>query len=137
MRAAGRWWFRRQVVAGRDQPYRRISFDWATVPNPCRRELRVLIGYARCPTDTQDLAAQRDALRQLGVSDERVYLDHGMTGRNRRRPGLQQALAAVREGDTLVVPQARPARAIGARRASNRRLPVGGRRAPIDRRDRL
>jgi DNA invertase Pin-like site-specific DNA recombinase len=29
----------------------------------------------------------------------------GMTGRNRNRPGLQQALAAVRAGDTLVVPK--------------------------------
>jgi DNA invertase Pin-like site-specific DNA recombinase len=28
-----------------------------------------------------------------------------MTGRNRRRPALQQALAAVRQGDTLVVPK--------------------------------
>jgi lipopolysaccharide/colanic/teichoic acid biosynthesis glycosyltransferase len=65
----------------------------------------VLIGYARCSTDKQDLAAQRHMLRQLGVSDDRVYLDHGMTGRNRRRPGLQQALAAVRKGDTLVVPK--------------------------------
>jgi DNA invertase Pin-like site-specific DNA recombinase len=33
----------------------------------------------------------------LGVSDDRVYLDHGLTGRNRARPGLEQALAAVRE----------------------------------------
>ncbi len=28
-----------------------------------------------------------------------------MTGRNRARPGLEQALAAVRKGDTLVVPK--------------------------------
>ena len=34
-----------------------------------------------------------------------MYLDRGLTGRNRARPGLQQALAAVREGDTLVVPK--------------------------------
>ena len=65
----------------------------------------VSTGYARCSTDKRDLTAQRHALRQLGVSDERMYLDHGMTGRNRSRPGLQQALAAVREGDTLVVPK--------------------------------
>jgi DNA invertase Pin-like site-specific DNA recombinase len=32
----------------------------------------VLIGYARCSTEKQDLAAQRHTLRQLGVSDERV-----------------------------------------------------------------
>lgn len=65
----------------------------------------VLIGYARCSTDEQDLTAQRDRLRELGVPDERVYLDHGLTGTNRQRPGLDQALAAVRGGDTLVVPK--------------------------------
>lgn len=30
-------------------------------------------------------------------------LDHGLTGRNRDRPGLREALAACRAGDTLVV----------------------------------
>jgi DNA invertase Pin-like site-specific DNA recombinase len=64
-----------------------------------------LIGNARCSTDRQDLAAQRHTLRALGVSDDRVYLDHRMTGTNRARPGLEQALAAVRQGDTLVVPK--------------------------------
>jgi DNA invertase Pin-like site-specific DNA recombinase len=34
-----------------------------------------------------------------------VYLDHGLTGRNRSRPGLEKARAAAREGDTLVVPK--------------------------------
>lgn len=64
-----------------------------------------LIGYARCSTDSQDLTAQRDRLRELGVAENRVYPDHGLTGTNRKRPGLDQALAAVREGDTLVVPK--------------------------------
>jgi hypothetical protein len=49
----------------------------------------VLIGYARCSTDKQDLSAQRVTLRGLGVSEDRVYLDHGLTGRNRNWPGLQ------------------------------------------------
>ena len=62
-----------------------------------------LIGYARCSTDSQDLAAQRLALLQLGVAGDRIYTDHGLTGTTRARPGLDQALAAVREGDTLVV----------------------------------
>lgn len=64
-----------------------------------------LIGYARCSTDKQDLAAQRDALQKLGVPPDRIYTDHGFSGRNRDRPGLDQALAAVRHGDTLVVPK--------------------------------
>jgi DNA invertase Pin-like site-specific DNA recombinase len=41
----------------------------------------------------------------LGVAEDRIYLDHGLTGTNRDRPGLAQALAAVRAGDTLVVPK--------------------------------
>ena len=65
----------------------------------------ITIGYARCSTDKQDLAAQRAALERLGVSPERIYTDHGLTGTGRARPGLDQALAAVRAGDTLVVPK--------------------------------
>ena len=66
---------------------------------------KTLIGYARCSTDKQDLAAQRAALVELGVAPNRIYVDHGLTGTNRSRPGLDQALAAVRRGDTLVVPK--------------------------------
>jgi DNA invertase Pin-like site-specific DNA recombinase len=51
-----------------------------------------LIGYARCSTDKQDLAAQKAALEQLGVAPERIYTDHGLTGTSRA-------------GDTLVVPK--------------------------------
>src|SRR3984893_12934236 len=64
-----------------------------------------LVGYCRCSTDAQDLTAQRQRLRELGVTEDRIYLDHGLTGTNRARPGLDQALAALREGDTLVVPK--------------------------------
>lgn len=63
------------------------------------------IGYARCSTDKQDLAAQTASLVNLGVVADRIYTDHGLTGTNRERPGLAQALAAVRAGDTLVVPK--------------------------------
>ena len=61
------------------------------------------IGYARVSTDAQDLTAQRDALGALGVEPDRVYVDHGITGTSRDRPGLRQALAACRAGDELVV----------------------------------
>src|ERR1700690_125872 len=66
---------------------------------------KTFIGYARCSTDKQDLSAQRNALMELGVAADRIYTDHGLTGTNRSRPGLDQALAAVRLGDTLVVPK--------------------------------
>ena len=64
-----------------------------------------LIGYARCSTDKQDLTAQHAALAALGVAADRIYTDHGLSGTTRARPGLDQALAAVRAGDTLVVPK--------------------------------
>ena len=64
-----------------------------------------LIGYARCSTVLQDLTAQHEILAGLGVPTDRIYLDKGLTGTNRARPGLDQALAAVRAGDTLVVPK--------------------------------
>jgi len=63
----------------------------------------LLIGYARCSTDEQDLTVQREGLAALGVTPERIYVDHGLTGCNRDRPGLREALAACRDGDTLVV----------------------------------
>jgi len=63
----------------------------------------VLVGHARCSTDQQDLTAQSDALLGLGVEADRIYVDHGLTGTNRERPGLREALAACRAGDTLVV----------------------------------
>ena len=61
-----------------------------------------LIGYARCSTDRQDLDDPRPT---------------------RPRPGLDQALAAVREGDTLVVPKLdRLARSVPDARAIADRL---------------
>ena len=56
----------------------------------------IKIGYARCSTLSQDLEAQRKSLRELGVHENRIYTDHGLTGTNRKRPGLDQALAALR-----------------------------------------
>jgi DNA invertase Pin-like site-specific DNA recombinase len=54
-------------------------------------------------TEQQDLTAQPDALHALGVGDDRIYVDHGVTGTNRNRPGLRLAFAACRSGDTSVV----------------------------------
>ena len=84
-----------------------------------------LIGYARCSTERQDPAAQRQALLELGVAEDRIYTDHGFTGTTSARlgPGLDQALAAVRQGDTLVVPKLdRLARSVPDARAIADRL---------------
>jgi hypothetical protein len=94
----------------------------------------ILIGYARCSTERQDLSAQRQLLQELGVTEDRVYLDHGLTGTNRSRPGLNNALAALREGDTLVVPKPRPTRPVSPGRAGDRRLACRSGCAPIARR---
>jgi DNA invertase Pin-like site-specific DNA recombinase len=64
-----------------------------------------LVGYARCSTVAQDLVGQQQILLELGVAKQRIYLDYGLTGRMRTRPGLEKALVAVRAGDTLVVPK--------------------------------
>jgi DNA invertase Pin-like site-specific DNA recombinase len=40
----------------------------------------LLVGYARCSTEQQDLTAQREGLLGLGVDPLRVYVDHGLTG---------------------------------------------------------
>lgn len=63
------------------------------------------IGYARCSTQhqDQDLTAQREGLSTLGVDADRIYTDVGLSGTNRDRPGLREALAALRDNDTLVV----------------------------------
>jgi DNA invertase Pin-like site-specific DNA recombinase len=61
------------------------------------------IGYARCSTSKQDTELQRKALADLGIDPERVYIDEGLTGTNRDRPGLDQALAACRAGDVFTV----------------------------------
>jgi len=64
----------------------------------------LLVGTnARCSTDTQDLTAQQDGLTRPDVAPERVHVDHGLTGTNREPPGLLEALATRRTGDTLVV----------------------------------
>ena len=37
------------------------------------------------------------------MTSKRTYVDHGLTGTSRERPGIREALAACRDGDTLVV----------------------------------
>ncbi len=63
----------------------------------------LLVGYARVSTEQQDLTARRDGLHALSVGNDRIYVDHGLTGTNRDRPGLRLSQAACRAGDTFVV----------------------------------
>lgn len=59
-----------------------------------------LIGYARVSTTGQSLALQHDALRAAAC--ERIF-DDCASGAKAARPGLAEALAYVRAGDTLLV----------------------------------
>jgi len=59
-----------------------------------------LIGYARVSTDDQDLTLQLDALERAGVERKRIYTDKKSAGAE--RPGLDEALRALRPGDQLV-----------------------------------
>ena len=60
----------------------------------------MLIGYARVSTEDQHLHLQVDALKEAGC--EKLFTDE-MSGMKSERPGLREALAFVRAGDTLVV----------------------------------
>src|SRR3712207_593563 len=60
----------------------------------------MLIGYARVSTLDQSFALQQDALTAAGC--QRTFTDTA-SGARADRPGLAQALAYAREGDTLVV----------------------------------
>ena len=57
------------------------------------------VGYARVSTPGQSLDPQLDALRKAG--DWKIFEDHA-GGAKTARPGLDRALAWLRDGDTLV-----------------------------------
>jgi DNA invertase Pin-like site-specific DNA recombinase len=58
------------------------------------------LGYARVSTDDQHLDLQLAALKEAGCT--RIFTDTS-SGARVDRPGLQEALSHVREGDALVV----------------------------------
>ncbi len=64
----------------------------------------MLIGYARVSKadETQVLDLQIDALIESGVKKENIYTDK-ISGVKDNRPGLENCLKALREGDILVV----------------------------------
>ena len=58
------------------------------------------IGYARVSTLEQNVHPQIDQLKQAGC--ERIFRDKA-SGAKTERPGLQEAIEFLREGDSLVV----------------------------------
>ncbi|MEX5235683.1 recombinase family protein [Kocuria arenosa] len=62
-----------------------------------------LIGYARVSTRQQDADRQVSDLLGAGVRRDDVYVDHGVSGGRASRPHFDKAIAAIEEGDTLVI----------------------------------
>ena len=58
------------------------------------------VGYARVSTQDQTLDLQKDALEKIGCT--KIFTDTA-SGAKEERKGLEEALAFLREGDTLVV----------------------------------
>jgi DNA invertase Pin-like site-specific DNA recombinase len=59
------------------------------------------IGYARVSARSQSDDSQVDELTAYGV--DKLFVDHGVSGKHASRPQLDAALAYMREGDTLVI----------------------------------
>ena len=59
------------------------------------------IGYARVSTHDQSPDSQRDALEAAGC--DKVFTDHGVSGKLAKRPQLDACLDYLRAGDTLVI----------------------------------
>lgn len=62
---------------------------------------RRLVGYARVSTKDQKLDMQLDALASAGC--KKVFYDHGVSGAKAARPGLDELLGYLCEGDMLIV----------------------------------
>ncbi len=62
-----------------------------------------LIGYARVSTRQQDADRQVSDLLNAGVRRDDVYVDSGVSGSRASRPAFDRAVAALEEGDTLVI----------------------------------
>jgi DNA invertase Pin-like site-specific DNA recombinase len=61
-----------------------------------------LFGYARVSTSKQSLELQKQALKNAGVKESRIFFDKS-TGSNVERPGLNSLLVKVEEGDTVLI----------------------------------
>lgn len=60
-----------------------------------------LIGYARVSMAAQNIDLQITDLRKAGCVE--IFTDDGISGAKDNRPGFNACLAALKEGDTLVV----------------------------------
>jgi DNA invertase Pin-like site-specific DNA recombinase len=61
---------------------------------------KMKVGYVRVSTTEQNTARQESLMESLGV--EKIYIEK-VSGKNKKRPQLQEMMSFVREGDTLIV----------------------------------
>jgi DNA invertase Pin-like site-specific DNA recombinase len=59
-----------------------------------------LLGYARVSKDDQNLSLQLDALQRAGC--KRIFIDDGISGYRKHRPGIDDTLKELTGGDTLL-----------------------------------
>jgi len=62
-----------------------------------------LIGYARVSTRQQSTDRQEEDLLVAGVRRDDLYIDRGVSGARASRPQFDRAIAALHDGDTLVI----------------------------------
>lgn len=62
-----------------------------------------LIGYARVSTRQQSTDRQEEDLLAAGVRRDDLYIDRGVSGARASRPQFDLAIAALHDGDTLVI----------------------------------
>jgi len=87
---------RRGFVAPGLQIRIRLSRKRCSMTGAERSSRRTLIGYARASTSGHDLAAHRDGLAALGVDDQHVHVDHGLSARlEHGRASVEHWLRAV------------------------------------------
>ncbi|HEX6525472.1 MAG TPA: recombinase family protein [Streptosporangiaceae bacterium] len=65
------------------------------------RDQMAKVGYARVSTRGQNDDSQADDLKAYGV--DKLFTDHGVSGKHAARPELGKALEYLREGDVLVI----------------------------------
>ena len=61
------------------------------------------IGYARVSTRDQNDDSQVDELIAAGCDPDRLFIDHGVSGKLASRPQFDACLTYLRKGDTLVI----------------------------------
>ena len=64
--------------------------------------MTITYGYARVSSADQNEARQIVALRNTGIDDEHIFIDH-KSGKDFNRPAWRRLRRTLHEGDTLVI----------------------------------